>query len=500
MDTTGGSEDTNAWSARFSRISANSTRASAECRSAISARFCKSAMLAFCCCIADISSRCSCWSSERSWFSSRAPAGVGTAGGRPAPAGAGRRARDPKAAPMIRGRRLRLVAARRRRVSRLRHVHQLPLPALFSRRLERLLLRAHALLRLGALDRLLALERLAERLLLDSPRCAVRRLLDARRASPPPLPRAFLRSGARAARSAAARRARDISCLKLRGCLSSYTCAREDAAAREHRPRRALGAELRRGVGVRRARREAAVAARARASPGTICVGYESQASRGTTAPWYAIDGSPYERDALSALSVVVVAGTRTRRVRRGRRVRHGRAPPPSRGRRAPGVVTHRRASVPGVQLLLREFLRGFPAGLLRDLKLQVALVRLLLAHLLGARAGGDAVREVPARELSTYPRSLGARASRELAAEPACSWVRGGGGGTGVVLRCLVMIGVNVVGVVGVVVVRPHASVVRWVVRPRRVGRVRVRVRVAHRVSGVRRIRRGARRRACRG
>ena len=50
--------------------------------------------------------------------------------------------------------------------------------------------------------------------------------------------------------------------------------------------------------------------------------------------------------------------------------------------------------------------------------------------------------------------------------------------------LRRLVMIGVNVVGVVGVVVVRPHASVVRWVVRPRRVGRVRVRVRVAHRVS----------------
>ena len=38
----------------------------------------------------------------------------------------------------------------------------------------------------------------------------------------------------------------------------------------------------------------------------------------------------------MSALSVVVVAGTRTRRVRRGRRVRHGRAPPPSRGRRAP--------------------------------------------------------------------------------------------------------------------------------------------------------------------
>ena len=50
--------------------------------------------------------------------------------------------------------------------------------------------------------------------------------------------------------------------------------------------------------------------------------------------------------------------------------------------------------------------------------------------------------------------------------------------------MRRLVMIGVNVVNVVGVVVVRPHASVVRWVVRPRRVGRVRVRVRVAHRVS----------------
>ena len=240
-----------------------------------------------------------------------------------------------------------VVASRnhRLRLSRLRHghVHQLLLPSLVRRRLVRLLLQPHALLRLKALLRLLALERLAQPLLLDGQTPLVRRLLRL-------APRLLLLLAQTLLLDLQPQRvlqlvARAVLRLELGG-VHFFVPAREQRDAR-------TGDVRRRGVRIRRARREAAHPGDPRASSGDdlrrVRVCFDAASRRAAVMGiggrlGYVPGRSVVTRLAVRVRFVPVLVGRTTRRARDGRAA----SPFP------PGVIGHRRARVPRVHLLLR--------------------------------------------------------------------------------------------------------------------------------------------------